>query len=91
LECAEVATYLTYRDSKAVIENLTHTEISKNRIHACAQKVGDFMNQTRRKPLDTSVATAAEEEKEVVDLVMGDGTKVHGYGGKKNEINRLLA
>jgi len=90
LECAEVATYLTYRDSKAVIENLTHTEISKNRIHACTQKVGDFMNQTRRKPLDTSAATAAEKEKEVVDLVMGDGTKVHGYNGKKNEINVIL-
>ena len=92
LECAEVATYLTYRDSKAVIENLTHATVSKDRIHACAQKVGDFMNQTRRKPLNTSSATAAveREKEEAVDLVMGDGTKVHGYGGKKNEVNVLL-
>ena len=84
LECAETATYLTYRDSKTIIENLSHAEVSKNRIHACVQKVGDFMNQKRRKTPDTSTtaATAAEKEAEedvrVVDLVMGDGTKVHG-------------
>ena len=96
LECAETATYLTYRDSKTVIENLTHTAISKDRIHACAQKVGDFINQERRKPPDTSTtavaATAAGKEKEVrvVDLVMGDGTKVHGYGGVKNDVSVLL-
>jgi|GEM_PF-1961368 len=48
LECAETATYLTYRDSKTVLENLTHTTVSKNRIHTCVQKVGNFMNQERR-------------------------------------------
>jgi hypothetical protein len=94
LECAEMATYLTYRDSKAVIENLTHAKVSKDRIHACTQKVGDFMNQTRRKPSVTSAATAAEketkEEGRVVDLMLGDGTKVHGYNGKKNEVSVIL-
>ncbi|MFX1534820.1 MAG: hypothetical protein ACFFDI_11405 [Promethearchaeota archaeon] len=29
LECAEAATYLTYRDSKAVIDNLTWAEVSR--------------------------------------------------------------
>jgi hypothetical protein len=38
LECAEAATYLTYRDSKKVIENLTWAEVSKNRIHECVQR-----------------------------------------------------
>ena len=88
LECAETATYLTYRDSKTVIENLTHTEISKDRIHACVQKIGDFMNQTRRKTQYTTTTMAAEKKKEkeekVVDLLLGDGTKVHGCNGKKN-------
>jgi transposase-like protein len=65
LECAESATYLTYRDSKTVLENLTHAKVSKDRIHACAQEVGGFMNQTRRK------SSAAGDD---VDLVMGDGT-----------------
>jgi hypothetical protein len=81
LECAELATYLTYRDSKTVLENLTHAKVSKDQIHACAQEVGDFMNQTRRK------SSVAEKD---VDLIMGDGTKAHGYGGKKNEISVLL-
>jgi transposase-like protein len=81
LECAELATYLTYRDSKTVLENLTHAKVSKDQIHACVQKVGDFMNQTRRK------SSVAETD---VDLIMGDGTKAHGYGGKKNEIQVLL-
>ena len=93
LECAEVATYLTYRDSKTVIENLTHAEVSKDRIHICAQKVGDFINQERRKPKNTTTAEkeeTVEEERVIVDLVMGDGTKVHGYGGVKNEVSVLL-
>lgn len=30
LECAEAAAYLTYRDSKTVIENLTKTRVSKH-------------------------------------------------------------
>jgi hypothetical protein len=82
LKCAELATYLTYRDSKTVLENLTHAKVSKDQIHACTQEVGDFINQTRRK----SSAT----EKDVADLIMGNGTKAHGYEGKKNEINVLL-
>lgn len=47
------------------------------------QKVGDFMNQERRK-------TIKEEKEEDVDLIMGDGTKAHGFNGKKNEINVVL-
>jgi transposase-like protein len=92
LECAETATYLTYRDSKTIIENLTHAKVSKDRIHVCVQKVGDFMNQTRRNPLDTSAATVTGKEADVrvVDLLIGDGTKVHGYDGKKNEVNVIL-
>jgi hypothetical protein len=39
------------------------------------------MNQTRRK------SSVVEED---VELIMGDGTKAHGYGGKKNEINVFL-
>lgn len=47
-ECAETATYLTYRDSKAVIENLTKAEVSKHRIHSYVQKVGAFIEKERR-------------------------------------------
>lgn len=79
LECAETATYLTYRDSKTVIENLTCAEVSKSRIHDCVQKVGWFMGQDRKN------APAHD-----VDLIEGDGTKSHGLGGKKNEINVIL-
>jgi hypothetical protein len=64
-----------------VLENLTHAKVSKDQIHACVQKGGDFMNQTRRK------SSVAETD---VDLIMGDGTKAHGYGGKKNKIQVLL-
>lgn len=85
LECAETATYLTYRDSKTVIENLTHAKVSKRQIHTSVQEVGEFMNQTRRKTF-----TDKDEVKEEVDLIMGDGTKAHGYNGKKNEINVIL-
>jgi hypothetical protein len=78
-ECAEVATYLTYRDSKTVIENLTNAEVSRCRIHDCAQSVGAFMNQERRKaPVKYQ------------DLIEGDGTKCHGFYGKKNEIGVIL-
>jgi transposase-like protein len=35
LECAELVTYLTYRDSETVLENLTHAKVSKDRIHVC--------------------------------------------------------
>jgi transposase-like protein len=79
LECAEAAIYLTYRDSKAVIENLTCAEVSRTRIHECVRKVGEFMNEERRKAL------AKDQE-----LIEGDGTKSHGLHGKKNEINVIL-
>lgn len=78
-ECAEAATYLTYRDSKTVIENLTNAEVSRCRIHDCAQRVGEFMNQERRK------APVKHQ-----DLIEGDGTKCHGLSGKKNEIGVIL-
>ncbi|MGE5556211.1 MAG: ISH6 family transposase [Methanocella sp.] len=79
LECAEIATYLTYRDSKTVIENLTNAHVSKWRVHECVQRVGDFMNSERRKsPMKSQ------------DLIEGDGTKCHSLGGKKNEINVIL-
>jgi hypothetical protein len=79
VECAEIATYLTFRDSKTVIEGLTEAEVSRSRIHGCVQKVGGFMNMQRR-------SAPAKDE----DLIMGDGTKCHGLGGKKNEINVIL-
>ena len=79
LECAEAATYLTYRDSKAVIENLTNAQVSRHRIHDCVQKVGVFMNEERRK-----------EPAKDQDLIEGDGTKCHGLAGKKNEVNVIL-
>jgi len=37
-ECADAATYLTYRDSKTVIEALTKAEVSKHRIHSYVQR-----------------------------------------------------
>jgi len=79
LECAEIATYLTYRDSKTVIENLTNADVSKCRIYGCVQRVGEFMNQERRRLPSNSL-----------DLIEGDGTKCHGLGKKKNEINVIL-
>ena len=79
LECAEAATYLTYRDSKAVIENLTWAEVSRTRIHECVGKVGEFMNEERRK-------VPAKPQ----CLIEGDGTKCHGLQGKKNEVNVIL-
>jgi len=62
-----------------MIKNLTNTEVSKCRIHGCVQRVGAFMNQERRK------APVQDQ-----DLILGDGTKCHGLGGKKNEINVVL-
>jgi hypothetical protein len=79
LECSEIATYLTYRDSKTVIENLTNAEVSRCRIHGCVQRVGAFMDGERRK------APVVDQ-----DLIEGDGTKCHGLGGKKNEIGVVL-
>ena len=79
LECAEITTYLTYRDSKTVIENLTNAAVSRHRIHHCVQKVGEFMNEQRRK-----------ESVKDQELIEGDGTKCHGLAGKKNEINVIL-
>jgi len=79
LECAEIATYLTYRDSKTVIESLTNSQVSRCRIHNCVQQVGAFMDRERRK------APAVD-----VDLIEGDGTKCHGLGKKKNEIGVIL-
>lgn len=78
-ECAEAATYLTYRDSKTIIENLTWAQVSRCRIHDCVQRVGAFMNEERRKALSVDV-----------DLIEGDGTKCHGLDGKKNEIGVIL-
>jgi len=78
-ECAEAATYLTYRDSKIVIENLTSAEVSRCRIHDCVKEVGEFINEERRRPPSVDV-----------DLIEGDGTKCHGLGGKKNEVNVIL-
>jgi len=78
-ECAEAATYLTYRDSKTVVENLTWAEVSRCRIHDCVMKVGAFMNEERRR------APLVE-----LDLIEGDGTKSHGLSGKKNEIGVIL-
>ena len=79
LECAEIATYLTFRDSKTVIENLTSAQVSRGRIHGCVQRVGDFMNRQRR-----------SAPAQVQDLILGDGTKCHGLGGKKNGVNVIL-
>jgi len=78
-ECAETATYLTYRDSKTVIENLTKAKVSKHRIHAYVQKVGAFIDEKRRQ--------AGEQE---VDLLYADGTKAHAHNGEKNEVNVIL-
>lgn len=78
-ECAETATYLTYRDTKTVIENLTKAKVSKHRIHCCVQKVGAFIDTERR-----------ETGNEKVDLLYADGTKAHSQNGKKNEINVIL-
>jgi len=78
-ECAETATYLTYRDTKTVIENLTKVKVSKHRIHTNVQKIGSFIDKERRQ---------AEEQK--IDLLYADGTKAHGIDGKKNEINVIV-
>jgi transposase-like protein len=79
LECAEAATYLTYRDSKTVIENFTKTRISKHRIHSYVQEIGAFMDKERKE-------TALKK----VGLLYADGTKAHGLNGKKNEINVVV-
>lgn len=79
LESAEAATLLTYRDTKTIIEGLTKAKTSKHRIHRYAQRVGAYMDRERRK-------AAAEK----VDLLYADGTKAHGNGGKKNDINVVL-
>jgi len=78
-ECAETATYLTYRDSKTVIENLTKARVSKHRIRACAQRVGALIGKERR-----------QAGIQGVDLLYADGTKAHGYNGEKNEINVIV-
>lgn len=78
LECAEVATYLTYRDSKKVVESLTKARVFKHRIHSCVQKVGAFIDGERR-----------EAEARRVDLLYADRTKAHGVG-RKNEVNVVV-
>lgn len=78
-ECAETATYLTYRDSKTVIENLTKANVSKHRIHTYVQKIGSFIDRERR-----------ETRGGKVDLLYADGTKAHGIDGKRNEINVIV-
>jgi len=78
-ECAETATYLTYRDSKTLIENLTKANVSKHRIHSYVQKVGAFIDKEHR-----------ETAKGKVDLLYADGTKAHGHNGKKNKINVIV-
>jgi transposase-like protein len=78
LECAETATYLTYRDSKTVIQNLTNAKASRHRIHSCVQKVGAFIDGERGE------ATARR-----IDLLYADGTKAHGVG-RKNEVNVIM-
>ena len=78
-ECAETATYLTYRDSTTVIERLTRARVSRHRIHASVQTVGAFIDKERR---------GAGGEK--VGHLYADGTKAHGHNGKKNEINVVL-
>jgi len=78
-ECTETATYLTYRDSKTVIENLTKAKVSKHRIHSCVQKVGAYIDKKRR-----------ETQNKKVDLLYADGTKAHGQDGKKNEITVII-
>jgi len=79
LECAEIATYLIYRDSTTVIENLINVHVSKCRVQECVQRLGDFMNSEGRKlPMKSQ------------DLIEGDGTKCHSLGGNKNEINVIL-
>jgi transposase-like protein len=79
LECAEAATFLTYRDSKTVVESLTKTRISKHRIHSYVQEIGVLMEGERR-----------EEAVAETDLLYADGTKAHGLSGKKNEINVIV-
>jgi len=78
-ECAETATYLTYRDSKTVIENLTKAEVSRHRIHTYVQTIGSFIDEERREATDQKA-----------DLLYADGTKAHGQDGKKNEINVIV-
>ena len=78
MECAETATYLTYRDPKTIIEDLTKARISRHRIHSSVQRIGAYVEEERGK-----------KAKEKVDLMIGDGTKAHGMG-KKNEINVVL-
>jgi transposase-like protein len=77
-ECAEVATHLTYRDSKTVIEKLTKAEVSRHRVHSCVQRIGAFVEKERREAADQKA-----------DLLYGDGTKIHGLG-RKNEVNVVL-
>ena len=48
-ECAEAATYLTYRDSKTVIENLTNARFHGVGFMNVFKEVGEFMNEERRK------------------------------------------
>ena len=72
-------TYLTYRDSKTVIESLTKAKVSRHRVHGYVQKVGRYVENERVKTV-----------KEKVDLMYGDGTKAHSHNGKKNEINVVL-
>jgi hypothetical protein len=48
-EVAELATYLTYRDSEAVLGSCLGMKVSKSRIFNSVQKVGRFMNEERLK------------------------------------------
>ena len=78
-ESAEAATLLTYRDAVTIIESLTKAETSKHRVHRYVQEVGSYMNAERRKSFPDRVG-----------IMLGDGTKTHGLGGKKNMVNVVL-
>lgn len=79
LESAEAATLLTYRDTVKVIESLTEAQTSRHRVHRYVQKVGSYVGEGRRKAVPAKV-----------DVMYGDGTKTHGLGGGKNEVNVVL-
>jgi hypothetical protein len=70
-ECVETATYLTYRASKKLIENLTYAKVSRGQIFNYVQKIWEFMKQERQKTENSTENPTEKEENLEIDLIFG--------------------
>ncbi|MFQ6052430.1 MAG: transposase [Candidatus Hydrothermarchaeota archaeon] len=76
----EFSTKMTYRDASKEVERVVRESPSPSTINRRAREYGSAIIDFNRE------ATKGD----IFNLVMADGTKVHGIKGKKNEVNVIL-